>query len=145
MATEREVRSSGLRQRTRSREILITENGANADLSTREKNSSYRLRGHGESSASSDFQKINHAVPGIALFVPTEANLDFKQFFFHLDAFVDYWTRALSRASGKRSNIFSLRSHEEDCNRNALLLAYGASANASNDGLYVFLSINENT
>ncbi|XP_024228251.1 zinc finger and BTB domain-containing protein 9 isoform X2 [Bombus impatiens] len=145
MATEREVRSSGLRQRTRSREILITENGANADLSTREKNSSYRLRGHGESSASSGFQKINHAVPGIALFVPTEANLDFKQFFFHLDAFVDYWTRALSRASGKRSNIFSLRSHEEDCNRNALLLAYGASANASNDGLYVFLSINENT
>ncbi|XP_033304265.1 protein jim lovell-like isoform X7 [Bombus bifarius] len=145
MATEREVRSSGLRQRTRSREILITENGANADLSTREKNSSYRLRGHGESSASNGFQKINHAVPGIALFVPTEANLDFKQFFFHLDALVDYWTRALSRASGKRSNIFSLRSHEEDCNRNARLLAYGASANASNDGLYVFLSINENT
>ncbi|XP_033358881.1 protein jim lovell-like isoform X7 [Bombus vosnesenskii] len=145
MATEREVRSSGLRQRTRSREILITENGANADLSTREKNSSYRLRGHGESSASNGFQKINHAVPGIALFVPTEANLDFKQFFFHLDALVDYWTRALSRASGKRSNIFSLRSHEEDCNRNARLLAYGASADASNDGLYVFLSINENT
>ncbi|XP_033196303.2 uncharacterized protein LOC117160031 isoform X1 [Bombus vancouverensis nearcticus] len=145
MATEREVRSSALRQRTRSREILITENGANADLSTREKNSSYRLRGHGESSASNGFQKINHAVPGIALFVPTEANLDFKQFFFHLDALVDYWTRALSRASGKRSNIFSLRSHEEDCNRNARLLAYGASANASNDGLYVFLSINENT
>lgn len=82
MATEREVRLSGLRQRTRSREILITENGANADLSTREKNSSYRLRGHGESSASNGFQKINDAVPGNALFVPTEANLDFKQFFF---------------------------------------------------------------
>lgn len=82
MATEREVRLSGLRQRTRSREILITENGANADLSTREKNSSYRLRDHGEPSASNGIQKINDAVSGIALFVPTEANLDFKQFFF---------------------------------------------------------------
>lgn len=78
MATEREVRLSGTRQRTRSREILITENGANADLSTRERISSYRLRDHGEPSASNDIQKINDAVPGIALFVPTEANIDFK-------------------------------------------------------------------
>lgn len=144
MATEREVRLSGLRQRTRSREILITENGANADLSTREKNSSYRLRDHGEPSASNGFQKINDAVPGIALFVLTKANLDFKQFFFiWMPSSIIGRVPCLARVANDRTYSHSDRTKKIPIGTHDYQRM--ASTKASNDGFYVFLSINENT